>query len=201
MDAILFTSGGYCEDANINHLPSESRLMSFDTTKEDTGARYIAPLLKAAANTNLKANSWTQAASSIVQVGGVQRPLYQFSWRECGPKSIIEDRANLIQSQASGQIQISEAGANAQQGQASKPEPDHPGLPASLPLQSRLPDDWVEIGDSDGRDDIQSLSDSEEMAGGSEIRLGNADWQVSYTSVAILAKVSCMSVAILAKAA
>ena len=164
MDAILFTSGGHCEDDNINRLPSESRLMSFDTTKEDTGARYIAPLLKAAANTDLKANSWTQAASSSVQVGGVQRPLYQFSWRGRGPKSIIEDCANLVQSQASGQIQISEAGANAQQGQASKPEPDHLGLPASLPLQSRLPDDWVEILDSDGRDDIQSLSDSEEMA-------------------------------------
>lgn len=90
--------------------------------------------------------------------------MYQFSLRGHGPKSIIEDRANLVQSQASGQAQISEAGANAQQGQASKPEADRPGLLASLPLQSLLPNDWVEIGDSDGEDDIQSLSDYDEMA-------------------------------------
>ena len=167
MNAIHFTSGGYCWNNNIDHLPPKSRLVSFDTDKEDTGSGFIAPLLEAAATTNFKADSWAKAASSIVQVGDIQRPLYRLLLRNGRIKSIIEERASTHQGQASRQVQVSDPGFNAQQGPASRPGPDLAILPAFTPLQSfgdELPKDWVGIVEGDYKDDVQSLSDSCKLA-------------------------------------
>jgi len=82
LDTVFFTSGGYCPPSHVDNLPSDSRLLSFDTDKIDTGSRFIADIVREAAKTKMAAKDFATAASCVEHSAGYMRPTYQLLWRE-----------------------------------------------------------------------------------------------------------------------
>ena len=81
LDAVLFTSSSYCSAMHVKLLPQKSYLLSFDTDRNDTGSRFVAPILKEAASSGLTAKDIAHAASRVDAIGGATRPAYQLSRR------------------------------------------------------------------------------------------------------------------------
>ena len=81
LDAMLFTSSSYCWDMHVKLLPQKSYLLSFDTDQNNTGSQFIAPILKEAASSRLRAKDFANAALQVDAIGGAPRPKYQLSQR------------------------------------------------------------------------------------------------------------------------